>query len=134
MKKATDKQHFKNLLSIAFADGILDKNELEFLFKKSDKFFITSEDIAGLVENSMHIKPILISDKKERAEKMLDLIQMMLIDGESTDVERRLCMSFGVSLGYPPEKMDEIIDTTSNMLDDGRSEFQVLETIQRFEP
>jgi uncharacterized tellurite resistance protein B-like protein len=133
MENTANKQHFKNMLSVAFADGILDKSELEFLFKKSDKYFITLEDMTGLIENSMHIKPIEVSGRKERAEKMLDLIQMMLIDGESTDFERRLCMSFGVSLGYSPEKMDDIIDTTSNMIEDGRSEFQILETIQTFE-
>lgn len=133
MENTANKQHFKNLLSIAFADGIMDKSELEFLFKKSDKYFITLEDITGLIENSIHIKPIEVTDKKDRAEKMLDLIQMMLIDGESTEFERRLCMSFGVSLGYSPEKMDEIIDTASDMIEDARSEFQILETIQTFE-
>lgn len=133
MENAINTQHFKNLLSVAFADGILDKAELEFLFKKSNKYFITSEDIEGLIENSMHISPLEISDKKDRAEKMLDLIQMMLIDGESVEFERRLCMSFGVSIGYPPEKMDEIIDTTSKLIEDGRSEFQIIELIQRFD-
>ena len=133
MENATNKQHFKNLLSIAFADGILDKSELEFLFKKSDKFFITAEDINGLIENSMYIKPIEVNDAKERAEKMLDLIQMMLVDGESTDFEHRLCMSFGVNLGYSPEKMDELIDTSSKLIEDGKSDKAVVKHIQTFE-
>ena len=133
MENATNKQHFKNLLSIAFADGILDKSELEFLFKKSDKFFITSEDISGLIENSMHIKPIEVADAEDRAEKMLDLIQMMLIDGEATEFERRLCMSFGVSLGYDPEKMDNIIDTASEMIENGKSDKKIISHIQSFE-
>ena len=133
MENATNKQHFKNLLSIAFADGILDKSELEFLFKKSDKFFITTEDISGLIDNSMHIKPIEIKDAADRANKMLDLIQMMLVDGEATEFERRLCMSFGVNLGYNPEKMDEIIDSTSDMIDNGKYDKSVLAHLQSFE-
>tara|TARA_R110002050_G_scaffold149463_1_gene276096 strand:+ start:148691 stop:149092 length:402 start_codon:yes stop_codon:yes gene_type:complete len=133
MENAINKQHFKNLLSVAFADGILDKAELEFLFKKSDKFFITAEDIEGLIENSMHISPMVIEDKKERAEKMLDLIQMMLIDGEVNPFERRLCMSFGVSLGFAPEKMDAIIDGTTKIIEEGGNEDQMLELIQQFD-
>lgn len=132
MENAANKQHFKNLLSIAFADGILDKAELEFLFKKSEKFYISSEDINGLIENSMHIKPIEITDNSDRAEKMLDLIQMMLVDAETTDFERRLCMSFGVNLGYAPEKMDELIDSSSEMIDNDKSDKSIIKHIQSF--
>ena len=130
MSEDIKKQHFKNLLSIAFADGILDKSELEFLFKKSNKYFITATEVEGLIENSIHVKPLIIADDKERAEKMLDLIEMMLVDGETHENERRLCMSFGVSLGYSAESINELVDQVVNMIEDGRSTFQIIQTIQ----
>lgn len=132
MENETSKQHFKNLLSIAYADGILDKSELEFLFKKSDKYYITAEDVDGVIENSMYVKPIEIKDSTDRAEKMFDLIQMMLIDGESTTNERRICMIFGVNLGYAPEKIDELIDSTSEMFDNGDPEKDIIKHLEIF--
>ena len=130
MEEAAKKQHFKNLLSIAFADGILDKSELEFLFKKSDKYYITISEIENLVDNSIHVKPVLIEDADERAEKMLELIQMMLIDGETHERENRLCISFGVSLGYSPENIHEMIHKVVTMIEGGDSHTQILQTIK----
>lgn len=130
MEEAAKKQHFKNLLSIAFADGILDKSELEFLFKKSDKYYITISEIENLVDNSIHVKPVLIEDADERAEKMLELIQMMLIDGETHERENRLCISFGVSLGYSPENIHEMIHKVVTMIEGGDSHIQILQTIK----
>lgn len=132
MEEATKNQHFKNLLSIAFADGILDKSELELLFKKSDKYYITLEEIGGLIENSIHVKSVIIDDKKERAEKMLDLIEMMLVDGETHERENRLCVSFGISLGYSAEIVHEMIQKVVAMIEDDRSHFQILQTIQTY--
>jgi uncharacterized tellurite resistance protein B-like protein len=133
MENKVNKQHFKNLLSVAYADGILDRAELEFLFKKSDKYYISAEDVEGLIENTIHITPLEIADRDDRAKKMLELIQMMLIDGEASEIEKRLCASFGVSIGFLAEKVEAIVDSVIHMLDDGRSEYQVLEIIKKSE-
>jgi uncharacterized tellurite resistance protein B-like protein len=132
MEETAKNQHFKNLLSIAFADGILDRSELEFLFKKSNKYYITLDEVENLVENSVHVKPVVISDKIERAEKMLDLIEMMLIDGETHERENRLCVSFGVSLGYSSESIHEMISKVITMIEEGQNNLQVLKTIESY--
>ena len=129
----TTNQHFKNLLSIALADGILDKSELDFIFKKSGKYFITQEDFDGVIENHLHVKPSAIEDKIERSEKMLDLIEMMLLDGETHEQERRLCMMFGVSLGYVADCIEELVDGATAMIEDGKNRKKILSKIQSFE-
>ena len=127
------KQHFKNLLSIALSDGILDKKELEFLFEKSDKYYITMEEIETVVDNSMYPSSMVISDKSERGEKMLELIEMMLLDGEAHEHEERLCMIFGVSLGYAPEKINDLIEEASNLINEGSDKAAVLSAILKYE-
>lgn len=126
-------QHFKNLLSIAFADGILDKSELDFLFKRSGKYFITQNELENIISHSENVTPIDITNPKERSEKMLDLIQMMLVDSEVDEKERIMCHTFGISLGYKAEKITEIIDHTLLMIEDGLSEFLILQTIESIE-
>jgi uncharacterized tellurite resistance protein B-like protein len=131
MEKTTN-QHFKNLLSIALSDGILDKSELDFIFKKSGKYFITQEDFDNNIDNHMHVKPGVIESKEERSDKMLDLIEMMLLDGETHENERRLCIMFGVSLGYDATKIEELVDSATNMLEDGKSRKKILSEIQTY--
>jgi len=128
----TTNQHFKNLLSIALADGILDKSELDFIFKKSGKYFITQEDFSTNIDNHMHVKPSVIEDKVERSEKMLDLIEMMLLDGETHDNERRLCIMFGVSLGYKADCVEDLVDSVTAMIDEGKSHKKILHKIQSY--
>ena len=82
MENSVSKQHFKNLLSVAYADGILDKAELDFIFEKSGKYYISSADIDGIIDNSMHPTILSIKDDGERAQMMLDLVQMMCLDSE----------------------------------------------------
>ena len=129
MVSETEKQHFKNLLSIAFIDGVLDKAELEFLFKKSNRFFLTQEDLDGVIENSMYVKPMAISSEEERAEKMYDLIKMMLLDGEVDDAEHRLCLIFGVNLGYSAEKVEEFMASAVDMVDQGKKTKEIVQAI-----
>lgn len=128
----TTNQHFKNLLSIALADGILDKSELDFIFKKSGKYFITQEDFDTNIDNHLYVKPGIIEDKIERSEKMLDLIEMMLLDGETHEQERRICMMFGTSLGYNAELIDKLVDDTTKMIENGKSRKKILSKIQTF--
>ena len=49
------KSHFKNLLAVALADGILDKVELDNLFKISKRYYITRDELEELVDNPNQI-------------------------------------------------------------------------------
>lgn len=133
METEQKQQHFKNLLTIAFSDGVLDKGELDFLFKKSEKYYLTFEDIQGLAENAMH-PPVSAfeNDPQLRSERMLELVEMMLIDGEVHDRERRLCVLFCVSLGFKAEIAEELVVDVENKLDEGVSEADVLAYIKSF--
>ena len=132
MKEETTNQHFRNLLSIALSDGILDKSELDFIFKKSGKYFITQADFDNNIENHLHIQPAIIEDKDERSEKMLDLVEMMLLDGETHEHERRLCMMFGVSLGYNADTIDQLVDNATVLIEGGKNREIILSKIQSF--
>ena len=112
MEDSVSKQHFKNLLSIAFADGILDKAELDFIFKKSGKYYI---------ENSMRPHPIVAEDADQRASMMLDLIEMMCLDSEISEPQLRLCQIFGVSMGYSDSGIETMINSSVELLEAGKS-------------
>ena len=132
MEDSISKQHFKNLLSIAFADGILDKAELDYIFKKSGKYYISTEDIDGYIENSMRPKAILVEEAEQRSEMMLNLIEMMRLDSEISENQLRLCSIFGVSMGYSDEKIEDLVNSSVDLLEEGKSKKEVRKFIQKF--
>jgi hypothetical protein len=132
MENSVSKQHFKNLLSIAYADGILDKAELDFIFEKSGKYYISSEDIDGIIENSMRPALISIADEAQRSQMMLDLIQMMCLDSEINENQLRCCSIFGVSMGYDGDTIESLVSTSTAMLEDGKDDSSLLSHIQSF--
>lgn len=130
MENSVSKQHFKNLLSIAYADGILDKAELDFIFEKSGKYYISSEDIDGIIDNSMHPKINFIEDKVQRSEMMLDMVQMMRLDSEIHETQLRFCSVFGVTIGYSDQNIEKLVHHSVNMLEEGKEDSDVLSFIQ----
>ena len=132
MENSVSKQHFKNLLSIAYADGILDKAELDYIFEKSGKYYISSEDIDGILNNSIHPTIILVEDTELRAQMMFELIEMMRLDSEIHDTQLRYCSIFGVSMGYCDSKIEALVLSTVNMLEEGSETNNVLTHIQSF--
>lgn len=130
MEDAASRQHFKNLLSIAYADGILDKAELDFIFEKSGKYYITSDDIDGIIENHMRPKPNHIDDVEKRSRMMLDMIEMMRLDSEIHPTQQNFCCIFGVNIGYSEDVIETLVVESVNKLEDGKSQEEVLEYIQ----
>jgi len=132
MEDSISQQHFKNLLSIAFADGILDKAELDFIFKKSGKYYLLTEDIEGIVRNVIHPTPLSITDSERRSGMMLDLIEMMFLDSEVSEAQLRQCSIFGVSMGYSNEDIESIVNQSVQKLEAGESQESVQSFIQSF--
>lgn len=132
MEDAISKQHFKNLLSIAFADGILDKAELDFIFNKSGKYYLMTDDIEGIVRNVIHPTPLKIEDSSRRSAMMLDLIEMMFLDSEISEGQLRQCSIFGVSMGYSEDHIEDIVNQSVEKLEAGQSQEDVQKFIQSF--
>ena len=132
MEDVISKQHFKNLLSIAFADGILDKAELDFIFNKSGKYYLLTDDIEGIVRNVIHPTPLKIEDSTKRSSMMLDLIEMMFLDSEISEQQLRLCSIFGVSMGYSEDRIEDIVNQSVEKLEAGETHEEAQKFIQTF--
>ncbi len=130
MKEETSNQHFKNLLSLALADEILDKSEIDFIFERSGKYFITQSEIDGVIDNVIHVKSARVENTEERAIQLLDLIELMLLDGETHEQERRVSLILGVSIGFNADSLENLINATVKMLEAGDSRDEILAAIK----
>lgn len=130
-EKTRAKSHFKNLLSVALADGILDKVELEYLFKMSSRFYITRGELESLISNPSSITFNPPTDKEERQRQLYNLVNMMMIDGEIDSREMELCMSFGVGLGFSSSNIDKLIQDVVKCIEAGEDKEDVLEKMDK---
>ncbi|NUN10496.1 MAG: hypothetical protein HUU54_15080 [Ignavibacteriaceae bacterium] len=105
------KSHIVNLVSLALADGIIDKKEQSLLIKIATQTGMSSEEFEEILENPEMIKFYPPATKEEAAVQLLDLVLMMLADGKIQDTEMSFCSEIALKLGFPARKVDNIIET-----------------------
>lgn len=114
-KSKVRKSHIVNLVSLALADGIIDKKEQALLIKIATQTGMSSGEFEEILENPEKVKFYPPATKEEAAVQLLDLILMMLADGKVQDSELKFCTEVALKLGFPARKVDYIIE---NIIDD----------------
>lgn len=130
--KKRAKSHFKNLLAVALADGILDKVELDNLFKISRRYYITREELQSLIDNPTQISFNPPANKEDRNTQLYNLIQMMMVDGEVDPNEFRMCMSFGVGLGFEPQLIEDTVKKVMDRIEAGADKDDIIEEMTKW--
>ena len=111
----TDLKHFKNLIIVAFADGILDEFEKQFLCDKAEDFEIPKADAMSLIENVEKLTFTLPETEEDREDELAEVVSMALIDGELHPKEYDLCLSFAKRLELNQDDLDMAIKLSHNL-------------------
>ncbi len=98
------KNHLKNLLALANADGNIHKKEIELLFKIGKKYGLKDWQIQNLVDAKEIFELNIPDNFHDRMNLLYDLMLMVYADGEvekreiefCEDVAKRFSMSKGI--------------------------------------
>ena len=127
-EKKQDKGHFKNLLLIAKADGKLTDEENLLLYRIGKNIDLNKEQIEDIINNPSKYPIIPPVSKVERMQQMVELIKMMIADGEIDKNEMNLLDIMAVRLGY--KNIDEVdVKKAIEMLLNGDDTETIAETI-----
>lgn len=99
-ERTQDKGHFKNLVLIANADGVVTEEETKLLNRIGKKIGLNEEQINSIKENPSQFSVIPPVSKIERLEQMIQLIKMMQADGTIDKHEYNLLELLAVRLGF----------------------------------
>lgn len=99
-ERSQDKAHFRNLVMIAKADGIIDDAENNLLDEIGSKLGLTAEQIKDIEKHPENYSIQPPSDRVERFEQIVELIQMVQIDGKVDDREMKVLEKIAVGIGY----------------------------------
>lgn len=104
------KSHFKNLFVVAFADGELDHNELDFINKIATRLEIPEKDVKNVLKNPDNIEFYAPENEEERFAQLYELVSIMMVDGDIDEKEVQLCKNFARKLDYKPHVVDQLVD------------------------
>lgn len=99
-ERKQDKGHFRNLVMIAKADGIVDASEKNLLEDLGMELGLSKAQIEEIKANPEAFEITPPASRTERFEQIVNLIQMVNVDGEVADAEMKLLEKVAVGIGY----------------------------------
>jgi uncharacterized tellurite resistance protein B-like protein len=99
-ERKQDKGHFRNLVLLAKSDNEVAEAEDKLLDAIGQELGLTVEQIEDIKENPENYAINPPSDKTERFEQMVNLIQMVQADGKVEEAELRILEKIAVAIGY----------------------------------
>jgi len=109
-----DKQQlFHNLVQLAAVDGKFAEEEIQFLVARAEQWGIPNEEfetaLASLGDGEIEMK--IPETKEQRVDMMREMIQLMAIDGDLAETEKRLCAAASASMGLTSGEFSAIVDS-----------------------
>jgi len=108
-------EHFQNLVAVAFADGILDEDEEDFLLDKAEDADINPEEAEKIIKNADQLQFMVPMNSEDREDQLADIVFMAMIDGEIHQKEYDLCLNIAERLDMSKNDLDEAIKLTKKL-------------------
>ncbi len=105
-ERKQDRSHFRNMVLIAKADGVISDEEVALLHKMGQKISLSSAQVDEIIENPEKLSINPPSDRAERFEQMIELINMVNIDGRIDVTEMNVLEKVAVGIGY--KSLDDV--------------------------
>lgn len=109
-KRLLNRSILHNLYLIAKADGELTEEELNLLLEVAFNLSQSQEDISMVLDHKLPDIFTIPEDPEERWFSLKNLVFMMIIDGEISEVEYDLCLKYAEAAGLGEEEIEDILD------------------------
>lgn len=99
-ERKQDRSHFRNMVLIAKADGVIRPEERALLHKMGQHLGLSDLQMAEIIKHSSQLRTVPPYSREERFEQMIDLVRMVQIDGSVDDAEMKILERVAVGIGY----------------------------------
>jgi uncharacterized tellurite resistance protein B-like protein len=104
-----NKEHFKDLVHVALADGRIEDSELKLLHRMGKNRGLTDVEIDDLMESSTKSSYSPPYQLARRFEQMYDIIKMVLADGKIDENEMRLARWLALKSGFAEPQISDLL-------------------------
>jgi tellurite resistance protein len=105
-ERKQDRSHFRNMVLIAKADGVITEDERNLLHKMGLSLSLSEEQVAEIIKNPNKLSIVPPVSREERFEQMIELVRMVQVDGKIDDKEMDVLSRVAVGIGY--EDLDDV--------------------------
>lgn len=97
------KNHLKNLIALAKADGNLHQAEEQMLYKMGEKYGLKDRQIASLIRSKKASELHIPENHDQKMNQLYDLVLMVYADGIVEDSEVEFCEDLMEQFGFKRE-------------------------------
>lgn len=94
------KNHLKNLISLAKADGKITNEEYNLIVKAANQFGYENSEVDALIESAEVIGRDMPESFDARFNQIYDIVELMLADGEVSEEEMDFAILLAEKLGF----------------------------------
>ena len=105
-ERKQDRSHFRNMVLIAKAYGVITEDERNLLHKMGLSLSLSEEQVAEIIKNPNKLSIVPPVSREERFEQMIELVRMVQVDGKIDDKEMDVLSRVAVGIGY--EDLDDV--------------------------
>lgn len=128
-EQSRQKGHFLNLVMLARVDGIISPQENQLLQRVARRLSLTDEQVKEIIDNPEDYPMIPPVSREERYERFIQMIQILVADGQSDKEEEAMVRKFGIALGFTPERIADKFPIILEHLRKGMTRESVLEAV-----
>jgi len=103
------KSHLTNLISLMAIDGHIDDREKAILAFIAQRLGVQADTLKKMIAQPQKAKFVIPKDENQRLTQLVDLVFMMMVDGEVDEREMDYCVTAAVKMGFSPAKVREIV-------------------------
>jgi hypothetical protein len=101
--------HIKNLLILSGRDGRITQEEINLIFSIAIEKDISQEEFQRIVDRPDSISFYPPTSFHERIDQLIDLVKVMMVDGEIDEDEIIFCKTVAEKLGFNHRIIDKIV-------------------------
>ena len=128
-EQSSQKGHFRNLIMLARIDGKVDAEEKGLLDRIARRLSLTEEQVKEVLDDSNSYPMIPPVSREERYERLIQLTQMICVDGHVDPKEEILIHRYGIALGFTEERLSEKYPVILDKVKSGIGREDILEAI-----
>jgi len=102
-----DLEHFRNLVSLAMADGKLAEAERVYLSKLAFQKGIPLDRMNVMLDKAKEYEFLIPQNQQEKGKQLDEMIEFAYIDGELANSEKELILLVGKRLGFEQKEIEE---------------------------
>jgi uncharacterized tellurite resistance protein B-like protein len=131
-KSQKRKSHLRNLVALAKLDGVVSREEYNFLLKIGERAGVKASAVKDMISRTATVKVTKPDNNLDRFEIIYDLIAMSLADGHMDEDEIDYCVDFAARLGFRPAISGVLVRKVATDMLNGLDKPAIIDNIATF--